>query len=196
MNRDSQTIAGHAYSDYVIMMEEFHGARSPGMLLGGLMIDVALAGRAPAPFLNMVCETVVCLPDAVQLLTPCTVGNGFLQLLDWGKFAISAYDRTTLKGTRVWLNLEKLPEYPLIHHWFDRSKGSKEKPPFDEIAVEMLNASDTLLKKATILLKKSLKSDSVVPTRHCPGCGESYPTHHGPKCPACSGKSYYRIGYR
>ena len=62
----------------------------------------------------MVTETVVCLPDAVQLLTPCTIGNGFLQILDWGKFALTGYDRETLAGVRVWLNDEALTDWEAL----------------------------------------------------------------------------------
>ncbi len=50
------------------------------------MVDLALRKLGPTPHLNMVAETIVCLPDAVQLLTSCTMGNGFLQVLDWSPF--------------------------------------------------------------------------------------------------------------
>ena len=82
-------LCGVSLADFLIRMEEFHGYRSPGLLLGGVMVDVALRELGTTPYLNVVTETVVCLPDAVQLLTPCTIGNGFLQVLDWGKFAIT-----------------------------------------------------------------------------------------------------------
>jgi glycosyltransferase involved in cell wall biosynthesis len=36
------------------------------------------------------------------LLTPCTVGNGWLRIFNWSKFAITAYDRTTFNGVRAW----------------------------------------------------------------------------------------------
>ena len=41
------------------------------------------------------------------------MGNGFLQVLDWGKFALTAYDRVSLGGVRVGLNLEVLQGYPV-----------------------------------------------------------------------------------
>jgi formylmethanofuran dehydrogenase subunit E len=78
----------------------------------------------------VVTETIVCLPDAVQLLTPCTIGNGFLQVLDWGKFALTAYNRQTLAGIRLWLEYPALANYPLIQSWFERSTPSKAKPVF------------------------------------------------------------------
>jgi formylmethanofuran dehydrogenase subunit E len=119
-------ICGVAYEDFVIRMEEFHGYRSPGILLGALMVEAALEEVGTTPYLNVVSETIVCLPDAVQLLTPCTIGNGFLQVLDWGKFALTAYDCKTLAGVRAWLNYDALAGYPLIHSWFDRSSKKKK----------------------------------------------------------------------
>ena len=123
-------ICGLNYEDFVVRMEEFHGYRSPGILIGALMIEDALKEVGTTPYLNVVTETVVCLPDAVQLLTPCTIGNGFLQVLDWGKFALTAYDRLTLVGIRAWLNYDALVTFPLIHSWFERSSKTKEKPVF------------------------------------------------------------------
>ena len=114
-------VCGIELTDYIIRMEEFHGYRSPGMLLGGFMIDRGLLKLGPVRYLNVVSETVVCLPDAVQLLTPCTFGNGFMQVLDWGKFAITVYDRESLAGIRVWLDQGRLPAYPLIRDWFERA---------------------------------------------------------------------------
>ncbi len=185
-------ICGIGLDDYLIRMEEFHGYRSPGMLLGGFMIDHGLAQLDPTPYLNLVVETVVCLPDAVQLLTPCTFGNGFMQVLDWGKFAITAYDRESLAGIRVWLDQDKLSGYPSIRSWFERTGRPREKPPFEELAQEILSARPELIHHQPVRLLRSLKDASPVPTGRCPGCGESYPLHFGKFCPACSNQAYYR----
>ncbi len=39
-----------------------------------------LRNLPPDILFNSLCETNKCLPDAVQLLTPCTVGNGWLKV--------------------------------------------------------------------------------------------------------------------
>ena len=184
-------ICGINLGDLLIRMEEFHGFRSPGILLGGMMIDGALNELGTTPYLNAVTETVVCLPDAVQLLTPCTIGNGFLQVLDWGKFALTTYDRLTLAGIRAWLNPDVLPAYPLIHRWFERSSHRKEKPPFEELAAEILAAGADLIVHRPVRLHHALKRSEPVPTGQCPQCGESYTLHLGPACPSCRGEAYY-----
>lgn len=178
--------------DFIIRMEEFHGYRSPGMLLGGFMIEAALDRLGSTPYLNIVSESVVCLPDAVQLLTPCTIGNGFLQLLDWGKFALTAYDRMNLSGLRVGLNLDCIEGYPLIQQWFDRAARKGEKPPFEAFAAEVQEARHELIVCRAVRMHHALKEDQPVPTSRCTGCGESYALHWGKQCPACSGAAYYR----
>jgi len=186
------SICGIAIDTLILKIEEFHGYRSPGILIGCRMIEKSLRELGDTPYLNMVSETVVCLPDAVQLLTGCTMGNGFLQILDWGKFAVTAYDRTTLEGVRVWLNPERLEGYPLIKTWFERNRNGRPKPPFEELAAEILSAKNGLLPFRNVRLQKPLKNDQPVPTRACPDCGEFYPERFGERCPACRGDAYYQ----
>jgi formylmethanofuran dehydrogenase subunit E len=184
-------ICGLSLAEFFVRMEEFHGYRSPGLLVGGIMLDVSLQELGPTPYLNVVTETVVCLPDAVQLLTPCTMGNGFLQVLDWGKFALTSYDRLSLSGVRIWLNPDALVGHPVIRRWFQRSKGTAEKPLFEELASEILTAGQGLLSHRPVRLHHALKDSQRIPTGRCPDCGESYALRLGPACPACSGEAYY-----
>jgi formylmethanofuran dehydrogenase subunit E len=184
-------ICGISLNEYLVRMEEFHGYRSPGLLLGGMMLDVALRKLGTTPYLNIVTETVVCLPDAVQLLTPCTIGNGFLQVFDWGKFALTCYDRITLLGVRAWLDPEAVSGYPLIRRWFERSASPAQKPPFEKLAREILDGGPDLLNHRPVKLNRALKDSEPVPTGRCPDCGEPYPLRLGPVCPACRGEAYY-----
>ena len=186
-----KTICGVDVASYVIRMEEFHGYRSPGMLIGGVMIENGTTRLGSTPYLNVACETVICLPDAVQLLTPCTFGNGFLQVLDWGKFALTVYDRERLDGVRVWLNPDGLDGYPLICDWFQRTGTSREKPPFEDLAAEMLAVGSDLISSCRVRLPQPLKDKNPVPTGLCPECRESYPLRQGASCLACQGHAYY-----
>jgi formylmethanofuran dehydrogenase subunit E len=184
-------ICGLSIEEFLMGMEEFHGYRSPGLLLGGLMVDLSLRELGVTPYLNVVTETVVCLPDAVQLLTPCTIGNGFLQVLDWGKFALTGYDRMSLSGVRVWMKPEVTAGYPLISQWFQRSNRLSEKPEFDDLAAEILTGGMDLLAHRPVRLHRALKETERIPTGLCPGCGEFYALRLGDACPTCSGGAYY-----
>lgn len=78
---------------------------------------------------DAVSETVQCLPDAIQLLTPCTVGNGWLKVYHFGIYALSLYDKYTGEGTRVRLNVEALDAYPHVRAWFLKEKPKREQEP-------------------------------------------------------------------
>ncbi len=86
-------ICGFSIDDFLRKIEAFHGWKAPGLVLGGFMVDWAREQLDPGVEADAIVETRHCLPDAVQILTPCTVGNGWLKVLDWDKFALSLYDR-------------------------------------------------------------------------------------------------------
>ena len=184
-------LCGIPFEEYLYSMEEFHGARSPGMVIGGMLLDRAMSELGPSEFLNVACETVMCLPDAVQLLTNCTMGNGYLQVLDWGKFALCAYDRITLQGVRAWLDLSEIGKHQVVAEWFQRTGKPRVKPPFDELAQAFLESGEDLIRWRSVKLHQALKDDAKVATGPCPDCGESYPLRQGERCLACQGDAYY-----
>lgn len=122
----------------------------------------------------MVSYSLVCLPDAIQLLTPCTIGNGFLQLLDWGKFALTAYNRMRLTGVRVGLDLDRIGSYPSIREWFERATQRNAKPPFEAFKAAVLAARADLIIRRPVRMKQALKVDQRVPTGPCAGCNEAF----------------------
>jgi len=93
----------------------FHGAPAPGVVIGAVMVDWARELIGPEVEADAIAETERCLPDAVQLFTPCTLGNGWLRVLDWDRFALTLYDRFDRMGVRVWLDAGKTSAYPPIH---------------------------------------------------------------------------------
>lgn len=90
----------------------FTGNVAPGLVIGGSMIDLALRSMPEEILFDVICETFNCLPDAIQLLTPCTVGNGWLTVLDLGHFALTFYDKYTGEGIRVFLDSSKVSAWP------------------------------------------------------------------------------------
>ena len=72
-------IGPYAFDEFLQLIKSFHGNVAPGVVIGGIMVEMA-RGLLPAEILfDAVCETRNCLPDAVQLLTPCTIGQRLAQ---------------------------------------------------------------------------------------------------------------------
>jgi len=178
--------------EYLFKVEEFHGHVSPGTTMGGFLVGAAWDLLGDVPFLNVVVETVVCLPDAVQLITPCTLGNGFLQVLDWGKFALTLYDRQSLAGARAWVDVSDIERYPKVASWFLRRPGAGEVEK-EEVVAEILAGGHSLVAARSVRLKRSLKALEKVFTGPCAACGEYHPQRQGELCPACAGQAYYDL---
>jgi len=185
-------IAGKPVDAFTEEIRKFHGWVAPGVLLGGFMVDYALELVGKAVETDAIVETRFCLPDAVQLLTPCTCGNGWMKILDWDKFALSLYDKKTREGFRVRLDVDKTAAFPHLYNWFMKLVEKKDLP------LEVLN--QTILEAG----REALSADSVLITNHyskikkgetgvCPSCGEAYTLRQGRLCVCCQGEGYYRI---
>lgn len=97
-------ICAYSFEEYLIMVESFHGSKSPGLVLGGIMVDYAKSEMPETALFDAISETLPCLPDAIQLLTPCTFGNGWLKVINLGRFALSLYEKHEGKGVRVFMD--------------------------------------------------------------------------------------------
>ena len=153
------------------------------------MVDLAIKHLPARVLYDVLCETDKCLPDSVQLLTPCTVGNGWLKVKPWGRFALALYNKQTGAGIRVRLNPERMDEWPEIKTWYYKLKPKEETNStrlldsiqksgyaicrFQEIQVE------------TALLKKVSRGNPI----DCPRCGKSFPANGKGVCPACRSES-------
>jgi formylmethanofuran dehydrogenase subunit E len=69
-------IGTYSYDEYIHLVKSFHGNMAPGLIIGGFMVNLAMKSLPPGEFYDAICETAVCLPDSVQLLTPCTMETG------------------------------------------------------------------------------------------------------------------------
>ena len=124
------TVCGRPYEDFLSTIQRFHGWIAPGVVIGGLMVDLAQEHIGPDVEADAIIETTRCLPDAIQLFTPCTYGNGWMKVVDWDKFALTLYNKKTLEGIRIWLDIEKSRRFPDVYNWYMRL-ASKEALPLD-----------------------------------------------------------------
>jgi formylmethanofuran dehydrogenase subunit E len=185
-------IGTYSYEEYVHLVTSFHGSLAPGLLIGGFIVDLALKNLPSGEFFDAICETPVCLPDSVQLLTPCTIGNGWLTVLDFGRFAVTLYEKKTGEGIRVYLDMEKLPKYAEVNAWFLKLKPKKEQD-LQVLLDQIKEAGHGLLSMKRVSVDpESLRRKKMGPVTTCAVCGESYPVKHGDRCRACQGESPYK----
>lgn len=187
-------IGNDTFEEYQKKAKEFHGYPGPGLLVGGVMAELAKSKLPKGLRYNALSETSHCLPDAIMLTTPCTVGNNRLKILDFGRYALSLYDKESGHGIRVHIHLENVKEnFPVIYTWFMKLVPKKEQDnqllneELSRFTADMLIATEVVLSKD--FLNQSVKSK----THLCDQCGEPFPMLHGTTCRACAGQSPYVI---
>jgi formylmethanofuran dehydrogenase subunit E len=184
-------IGTYSYEEYQQLVVSFHGAAAPGLLIGGFIVDLALKNLPEGEFFDAICETPVCLPDAVQLLTPCTIGNGWLTILNFGKFAVTLFDKSSGAGVRVYLDMEKLKNWSEVNSWFLKLKTKKEQDS-DLLMNQIKEGGASMLSMQRVsVVPDQVTRKKMGPSAICPSCGEAYPAKHGDKCKSCSGESPY-----
>lgn len=181
--------------EYLKQVKAFHGNVAPGLAIGWSMVGLALRSLPEDVLFNALCETPACLPDAIQLLTSCTIGNGRLTVLDIGRFSLTLYDIDSGAGIRVYLDSAKLKKYPEIYAWFFKLKTKKEQD-FQLLMGQILEAEEQIVSTQRVRVQpESLRRKKRGPVADCPRCGESYPVQDGGLCRACQGESpYVEIG--
>lgn len=175
---------------------EFHTYPAPGLVMGVFMVDWAMEelGAKSGEKVFAVAETKKCLPDPLQVIAHCTIGNNRLRVLNAGRFAI-AMNRPSLsdaaEGVRVSVDFARLGEFPVLRAWFmhDRAfdRGTMTAALFDDI----LGGGRGYLGLERVLVKFEPKQEWS-PGR-CDRCGEPVPDTllAGGVCAACSEQGYY-----
>ena len=185
------TICGRTYDEYIEMIKAFHGHVAPGMVLGGFMVDLAYRNLPQGEYFDAICETRACLPDAIQILTPCTVGNGWLRIIDLGRFALSLFEKYTGNGVRVYVNSQKLDDWPEVKTFFFKLKPKKEQDS-DALIREINLAHTSIFGVQKVMVDMdAIKSHRRDTFAVCPLCGEGYPENDGEICLGCQGKTPY-----
>jgi formylmethanofuran dehydrogenase subunit E len=184
-------ICGIGLEEYIRKVKAFHGYAAPGMILGGFMVDLAVSHMPEGMLFDAICETPKCLPDAIQLLTPCTVGNGWLRILSLGRFALVLYDKKGGEGVRVYVDPSRLAPWPMARDWFLKV-GPKEKRDLEELVSILCKMGSGPLGVQRVRVEPGFLRLS----RHrefsiCSRCGESYPKDDGPVCLGCQGQAPY-----
>ena len=184
-------IGKYTYEEFLNAVESFHGYKAPGVIMGGIMTAYAMQQLPPDMLFDAISETTYCLPDAIQLLTPCTTGNGWLKVLNLGRYALALYDKYNGNGVRVFVDSKKIEAFSEIHTWFFKLKSKKEQNTallMTQIRDAGTNIYTTKpVQIQTRFLEKRHKGGTTV----CPLCGEGYPKSHGRICRACQGQSPY-----
>lgn len=184
-------ICTYSYEEYLHLVKSFHGTIAPGLLIGGFMVDLAIKNLPDGELFDAVCETSVCLPDAVQILTPCTIGNGWLSIVPFGKFAVTLYEKYNGKGVRVVLDTKKLESWPEVHDWY-LNKKKKHDQDSELLMVQIKEAGHGLLGVQQVQVDpEKVRRKKMRPVDICPVCGEAYPIRDGDQCRSCQGDTPY-----
>ena len=186
-------IGRYLFEEYIEVVKSFHGFVAPGVVVGGIMVDLAIENMPEGVLFNALCETPKCLPDAVQLLTPCTTGNGWLTVSGLGLFALSLYDKNEGSGVRVFLDQKKLKLYPEINNWLYKLKPKSEQNR-DLLLAQIQEAGRDICGIQHIhIMPDYLKKHSTGAISTCTLCGEAYPRMDGDLCKNCQGESRYTL---
>jgi formylmethanofuran dehydrogenase subunit E len=184
-------IGPYSVEDYMHLVKSFHGNIAPGIIIGGFMVDLAVKSLPEGILFDAVCETSACLPDAVQLLTPCTIGNGCLKVVEFGRYALCLYDKYQGHGIRVLVDTEKLEQWPEIKTWFLKLKPIKEQDS-KILRDGIINAGLDILSIQYVKVKNMLigkTGNGAIAL--CPECNEAYPIKDGSVCLSCQGNNLY-----
>lgn len=172
-------------------VKAFHGHVAPGVIVGGFMVNLAGSHMQTGQLFDAISETASCLPDAIQLLTPCTTGNGWLKILDFGRYAVTLYDKESGRGFRVFLVPERIHEQSEIGAWFFKLKPKSEQNT-ELLMAQIKNAGETLCAVQPVQVRQEfLEKRSKGKIAICPVCQEAYPVKDGWVCKACQGESPY-----
>jgi formylmethanofuran dehydrogenase subunit E len=107
---------------------------------------------------------------------------------DWGKMALTLYDKRAKDGVRVFVDTDKIKKYPLVYRWYMNEHGIDK----DMISQELLKIERDIFSWQRVKVTYAKVHKGVISA--CPSCGETYPAAYGKLCPRCSGSdNYYEL---
>lgn len=182
--------------DYLKRVVTFHDSPAPGALIGSFMVDYALEllGVAPGEKIFAICETPKCAPDALQVIANITTGNNRLRIIPIGKFAMTVNAATpnpTAESVRVYIDHEKLKQYPIIDLWYANDPKYVSSTMDIPLQEEIFRAGRDILSfervRVNVTPKRKWKSVT------CPCCGDPVPDYlmESDRCGGCGSMKYY-----
>ncbi len=184
-------IGEYTFEEFKEMARKFHGYPAPGLLIGGYMVAEAKSRLPEGTLFEAMVESAKCLPDAVQLLTLCSVGNNWMKVLNLGRYAVSLYDKYTGEGFRVAVDTTKLDAWPEIRDWFLKLRPKREQDT-ERLFQEIEAAGIGICSVAPIVMDPKYLAHAHMGAVHvCPACGEPYPGKDGAICRGCQGEAPY-----
>ena len=188
------TIGPWTHEAFMEQARAFHGYPAPGLIIGGYMVELAKRRMPEGVLYDAISETDHCLPDAVQLLTPCTLGNGWLRVLPFGVYALTLYDKHTGEGVRVFLDDAGLGPFDAIRCWFLKERPKREQDT-ERLQAQIREAGESILTLRPVRVRRELLGGRAFGgVARCPLCGSFYPAAYGSLCRACQGQSPYEDG--
>jgi formylmethanofuran dehydrogenase subunit E len=186
-------IGPYTFEEFKQKAQEFHGYPAPGLLLGGYMVELARSLLPPGTLFEALVETPKCLPDAVQLLTPLSVGNNWMKIVNLGRWALTLYDKYTGKGYRVFLDPSKTTDWPELRGWLLKEKAKKDQDA-DRLLDEIRHAGATVCSVQSVTVSERVRTKPHMgAVGLCPLCSEPYPVKDGAICRGCQGEAPYQL---
>ncbi len=186
-------------SEYIAKASE-KGPPMPGIILGIRMSVLALKLLGiddPSKYhrkLIVVVETDRCLPDVIELVVGCRLGNRTLKFRDWGKMAASFLDLTRNRAVRV-AALESV-EAEALRTFKDLPRDEALRKAYQDFA------DDKILQWQSVELKFSpedlpgYRAKRVLCTQCGEGIGFNREVYKDGRtlCRACAGEAYWLPG--
>lgn len=184
-------IGEYSFQEFYKIAQEFHGYPAPGIFVGAYMVEFGKCLLPPKTIFDVVVETPKCLPDAVQLLTLCSTGNGWLKVVNLSRYALSLYNKYTGHGVRVSLDLQKMEKWPEIRSWF-----LKLKPKRDQDTALLLSQIEDAghaycVHQPVVVSPRFIQGEKSRNIGVCPLCGEAFAKGDGSICRGCQGEAPY-----
>lgn len=187
------SVCSYSFNEYVECVRSFHNYAAPGVVIGGFMVDLAYRNLPAGILADALCETDRCLPDAIQILTPCTIGNGWLRVVNLGRFALTLYDKQTREGVRVSVDPVLLERWPEIRDWFFKVK-SKEQQDVGALMAQIEEAEASYCNARSVKVAEEVRGrKDRAGFAVCPGCGEAFPLEGSPFCLGCQGDPLWEV---